>query len=73
MPDAQGIVLLEHTGKLTEELTRSGVTKSRTEAKRLLAQGAIEIDGEKVTEDVEVNSLKSGSIIKVGKHRFASL
>ncbi len=58
---------------LTIALTRAGLTKSRSEARRLLAQGAIEIDGKKVTEDLDISNIAKGSIIKVGKHRFASI
>lgn len=58
---------------LTSALTRAGLTKSRSEARRLLAQGAIEINGKRVTEDVELSSIAKGSVIKVGKRRFASL
>lgn len=58
---------------LTIALTRAGLTKSRSEARRLLAQGAIEINGKKVTEDLDISSIAKGSIIKVGKHRFASI
>jgi len=57
---------------LTVELTKAGLTKSRSEARRLLAQGAIEINGEVVTEDSEMTQIKKGSVIKVGKRRFAS-
>jgi len=57
---------------LTVELTKAGLTKSRSEARRLLAQGAIEINGEVVTEDLEMAQIKKGSVIKVGKRRFAS-
>ena len=57
---------------LTVELTKAGLTKSRSEARRLLAQGAIEINGEVVTEDLEMTQIKKGSVIKVGKRRFAS-
>ena len=57
---------------LTAELTRAGLTKSRSEARRLLAHGAIEINGETITEDVEMARIEKGSIIKVGKRRFAS-
>jgi len=49
----------------------AGLAKSRSEANRLISQGAVEIDGEKVTGDNA--SLKSGSIVKVGKHRFAKI
>jgi tyrosyl-tRNA synthetase len=58
---------------LTAELTEAGLTKSRSEARRLLAQGAIEIDGKTVTEDLEIAQIKKGSIIKVGKRRFAQI
>lgn len=58
---------------LTAELTEAGLTKSRSEARRLLAQGAIEIDGKTVTEDLEITQIRKGSIIKVGKRRFAQI
>ena len=58
---------------LTAELAEAGLTKSRSEARRLLAQGAIEIDGKPVTEDLEIARIKKGSIIKVGKRRFAQI
>jgi tyrosyl-tRNA synthetase len=58
---------------LSGELTKVGLTKSRSEARRLLAQGAIEVDGKLVTEDIDVSTLKPGSIIKVGKRRFAKI
>ncbi len=57
---------------LTAELAKAGLTKSRAEAKQLLAQGAIEIDGEKATEDIDISTLGPGHKIKVGKRRFAS-
>jgi tyrosyl-tRNA synthetase len=58
---------------LTAELTEAGLTKSRSEARRLLAQGAIEIDGKIINEDLEITQIKKGSIIKVGKRRFAQI
>jgi len=57
---------------LTAELTRAGLTRSRSEARRLLSQGAIEINGETVKEDMDMAGIEKGSIIKVGKRRFAS-
>ena len=53
---------------ITSLLVEAGLAKSRSEANRLLAQGAIEVDGEKVSTSLV--SLKDGSIIKVGKRRF---
>ena len=52
-------------------LTATHLAKSRSEANRLIAQGAVEIDGEKVTNNIA--SIKSGSIIKAGKRRWVRL
>jgi len=59
------------TADVTELLTISGLVSSRGEAKRFLSQGAIEIDGEKVTETCI--TLREGSIVKVGKRRFVKM
>jgi tyrosyl-tRNA synthetase len=72
IPEADQMVKLQIEGFLTAEITRAGLTKSRAEAKRLLEQGGIEIDGEKATEDLEMKNIKKGAVIKVGKRRFAS-
>jgi len=53
---------------ITSLLVEAGLAKSRSEATRLLAQGAIEIDGEKVSNNLV--TLKDGCVIKVGKRRF---
>ncbi len=52
-------------------LTETGLAKSRSEADRLIKQGAVSIDGEKVTNSIV--HINSGSIIKVGKRRFAKV
>ena len=48
-----------------------GFAKSQSEAKRLIAQGAVEIDGKTVTEPSY--EIHKGSKIRVGKRRFAEL
>ena len=76
VPDEAVVMLNAPVGlksTLSVELTKAGLTKSRSEARRLLAQGAIEADGKPVTEDIDVSTLKPGSIIKVGKRRFAKI
>jgi tyrosyl-tRNA synthetase len=55
-------------GKL---LAATGQVKSRAEANRLITQGAVSIEGEKVI--AVVVPVQSGSIIKVGKHRFVKI
>jgi tyrosyl-tRNA synthetase len=56
---------------LTKLLTHLNLVKSRTEARRLLAQGAIEVDGKRVTDDIV--KVYIGNVIKVGKRRFVRL
>ena len=53
---------------ITQLVSQSGAVSSRSEARRLLSQGAIAIDGDTVT-DAKVE-LKDGSLIRVGRHRF---
>jgi tyrosyl-tRNA synthetase len=76
VPDEAVVMLNASVGlksTLSVELTKAGLTKSRSEVRRLLAQGAIEVDGKPVTEDIDVSTLKPGSIIKVGKRRYAKI
>ncbi len=56
---------------LRDILVEAHLAKSRSEAGRLIEQGAVSIDGEKVTSYTA--TVKSGSVIKVGKHRFAKV
>jgi tyrosyl-tRNA synthetase len=72
-PTVAHVATVGLSGALTAELTKARLTQSRSEARRLLAQGAIEIDGKTVTEDIDVAAIKSGSVIKVGKRRFAKI
>jgi tyrosyl-tRNA synthetase len=71
--EAQELALaLDSNGKATidipQTLTEAGAVASRSQARRLLSQGARAIDGVTLTESrIEVTE---GSLIKVGRHRF---
>jgi tyrosyl-tRNA synthetase len=52
-------------------LVAAGLAKSRSEANRLIGQGAVAADGEKITTNIA--TIKSGCILKVGKRRFARI
>ena len=56
---------------ITPALLEKGLVKSRGEVKRLLAQGAIEVDGKRI--DNSVVEIPSGSVIQVGKRRFLKI
>ena len=66
--DISGKFEVEVQRDITSLIVEAGLAKSRSEANRLLTQGAIEVDGEKVSTSLV--TLKDGSIIKVGKLRF---
>ena len=52
-------------------LVKTGQARSRSEANRLIAQGAVSIDDKKISSNIAC--VESGSIIKVGKRRFAKV
>ena len=56
---------------ISKLLVGIGWAKSRSEANRLINQGAFSIDGEKVMSNI--SPVKIGNIIKLGKRRFAKV
>ncbi len=52
-------------------LVTTKLVKSRSEAKRLLAQGGVEIDSHRITE--ETVRISNGSVLRAGKRRFVKL
>ena len=51
-------------------LVNAGAAKSRGEARRLLEQGAVEVDGEKVGMEILSQGLPVGRTIKAGRRRY---
>ena len=54
-------------------IREAGFASSNTEARRLIKQGAVYVDGERVTDIEALIAVKGGEILKVGKRRFARL
>ena len=52
-------------------IVQAGLAPSRSEAKRLITQGAVELDGRRVTQDSW--PYHEGSVLRVGKRRFVRL
>lgn len=55
---------------LTDLVVASGATASKSEAHRLIVQGAIEVDGTVQRDPRAIISIRSGLRLRVGKHRF---
>lgn len=51
----------------------AGLAASRSEARRLIAQGAVSLDGDKVTDADAHLKVADGQVLRVGKRRFAQL
>jgi tyrosyl-tRNA synthetase len=51
-------------------LTSSGLAVSSSEARRLVSQGAVEVDGERVSDPDAQVDLSKERVLKVGKRRF---
>jgi len=54
-------------------LTVTGTAASNSEARRLIAGGAVSLDGQKVTDPNAEVEVKEGQVLKVGKLRFARI
>jgi len=59
---------------LSDLLAKGALAPSKAAAKRLIAQGALEIDGVRLSHpSVPRASLRDGALLRIGKHRFARL
>ena len=59
--------------RLSRILVDAQLASSSAEARRLIKQGAVQVDGQKVVEDSSASLLQAGSVLKVGRRRFTRL
>jgi tyrosyl-tRNA synthetase len=69
-PEDMDEVTLETDVSIIDLITSEGLTKSKGDARRMIQQGAVRIDGKKVDEMNFVISKGFKGVIKVGKRRF---
>ena len=71
----EGVEEYKISNKLTivELLYHSGLVSSKGESKRLIKQGAVKIDGEKILSLEMILSPNENKIIKVGKRKFLKI
>ncbi|HEY4506446.1 MAG TPA: tyrosine--tRNA ligase [Candidatus Paceibacterota bacterium] len=68
LPENVREVVVERGREIREVLTQEGLVQSRSDFQRLVKEGAVEFNGEKVKE-ITITINESGTI-KIGKHRF---
>jgi tyrosyl-tRNA synthetase len=75
LPEEIPAVKLGHGGAWDPAalLTAAGLAPSKSEARRLVAQGAVEIDGQVLALRVKTVTVERGMVIRVGKRRFVKL
>ncbi|MBI3318771.1 MAG: tyrosine--tRNA ligase [Candidatus Omnitrophica bacterium] len=54
-------------------LTESGLASSKAQARRLIQQGGVELDGKRLTDPESSYAIAPGIILKVGKRHFLKL
>ena len=69
-PEDMDEVILEADVSIIDLISSEGLTKSKGEARRMIQQGAVRIDGEKVTDMNFVISKGFKGVVKVGKRKF---
>jgi tyrosyl-tRNA synthetase len=71
MPEEIAEITVAVDEDIRDIITRANIAKSRSDASRLLQQGAVSIDGVKLISGK--TAYRDGNIIKVGKHNFIKL
>ena len=72
-PEEMEELNLKSDKSLIDIISSVGLTKSKGEARRMIGQGAVRLDGEKVTDVDLVINKGSETVIKVGKRRFIKI
>lgn len=64
---------LENSKSIVSILRSVGAASSNSEARRLVEQGGVSINGQKVLDPNSIITVENGSILKVGKRKFYKL
>ncbi|MBT4857205.1 tyrosine--tRNA ligase [Candidatus Uhrbacteria bacterium] len=74
MPDEMEEFVLSSEKNIVDVLVESGLTKSKSEARRMIEQKAVKIDGVVVTGiDMNIVGAKDGVVLQRGKRHFVRL
>ncbi len=58
---------------IVDLMQQAGLAKSSSDARRLIQQGGVRLNGDRIKDPVLEVSLRGGAILQVGKRRFAKL
>jgi tyrosyl-tRNA synthetase len=69
----KGIMQSDGSIPIVKLITSAGLAASNSEAKRLIQQGGVTIDGNRIDDFESSVTLKDGQVLKVGKRRFVKV
>lgn len=74
-PDNIPVAALERSAltDLPALLVAIGHAPSKSEARRLVEQGAVYLDGRRLSAETDLSALKNGQVLRTGKRRFTRL
>jgi len=71
--DISELVVDENEIDIIDLIIKADFSPSRGEARRLITQGGVSIDGEKITDPKSLVKVESGNVLKVGKRKFIKI
>jgi tyrosyl-tRNA synthetase len=71
LPQDMEVYRAEKPGKLSYLMVAAGIVKGTNEARRLIAQGAVRLDGTKVEEDIVFEPREC--VLQVGRRQFRKI
>ena len=73
VPDEIPNYKLESSDSIVNVIFKSGLLKSKSEARRMIKQGAVKLDSKSINDIQFIISSKKEQILKVGKRRFLKI
>jgi len=73
LPPEMPTYSVEGSINIVDLLSASGLTKSKGEARRLIQQGGVRLNGEKVKSIEEMVTVEDEAVLQVGKRKFVKL
>jgi tyrosyl-tRNA synthetase len=73
LPDEMDEVKVDHAMTLTDLLIFTQAAKSKNEARRLIDQGGVKLDGEVLAEAMKLIEVTKSGVLQVGKRTFIRL
>lgn len=74
LPENMPEVAIAAGTTVIEAIVDAGIARSKSEARRLIEQGGVYLDGERVSNlEAQVSPQIGGSVLRVGRRRFARL